>query len=107
MKLKWKLAQWVELRWWKIYLHEKNKGQYLEWKKNYWNYILSKVSEVAQIDSSQTICDLGCGPAGIFIALPENEITAVDPLIDEYEKQIPFFRKQDYPNVTFVVSTIE
>lgn len=50
---------------------------------------------------------MGCGPAGVFIALPENKVTAVDPLINEYENQTPFFSKSDYPNVAFVKSTIE
>ena len=107
---RWKIAQWFELHWWKNYLRGKNKVEYLKWKKNYWQNILFKISEVlktSEISTSKTICDLGCGPAGVFIALPENKVTAVDPLIDEYEKQTPFFSKSDYPNVTFVKSTLE
>ncbi len=106
-ELKWKIAQWFELRWWKNYLRGKNKEEYLEWKSNYWKNILSGISNELKLNSSKTICDLGCGPAGIFIALPENKVTAVDPLIDEYEKQTPFFKKSDYPNTAFVKGTIE
>ena len=106
-KLKWRLAQWFELRWWKNYLRYKNKTEYLEWKKNYWKNVLEKIADEVKLDASKTICDLGCGPAGIFVALPENKITAVDPLIDEYEKHIPFFKRVDYPNVHFVESTME
>jgi len=108
--VRWKIAQWFELRWWKNYLHGKNKGEYLTWKKNYWNNLLLKICEVldvSEISPDKTICDLGCGPAGVFIALPENKITAVDPLINEYEKQTPIFSKKDYPNVEFVKCTIE
>lgn len=104
---RWKTAQWFELRWWKKYLHGKNREEYLAWKKNYWKNILEKISGEVQIDAHKTICDIGCGPAGIFIALPENKITAVDPLIDEYEKQLPFFRKKDFPKVNFVSSSME
>ena len=104
---RWRIAQWFELRWWKNYFRDKNKEEYLGWKKSYWNNILSLVSNEIKLNPSKTIADLGCGPAGVFIALPENKVTAVDPLIDEYESQTPFFSKSDYPNVAFVKSTIE
>jgi len=107
---RWRIAQWFELRWWKNYLRGKNKEEYLAWKKSYWKEILVKISEVlktSEISTSKNIYDLGCGPAGVFIALPQNKVTAVDPLIDAYENQTPFFSKSDYPNVTFVKSTIE
>lgn len=107
MGLKWQIAQWLELRWWKNYLHGKNKSEYLSWKRNYWQKLLQQIQSAVTIQASQSICDLGCGPAGIFIALPDNKVTAVDPLITEYEKQTPFFSKQDYPNVNFVKSTME
>lgn len=85
-------------------MRDKNEGEYLSWKRDYWKEILKKVPEVSP---DRTVCDLGCGPAGVFIALPQNRVTAVDPLVEEYERQIPFFRKKDYPNVDFVQSTIE
>lgn len=100
---RWRIAQRFELLWWKNYLRGKNKEEYLAWKKNYWQNIL----RIAGTLTGKTICDLGCGPAGVFIALPENKVTAVDPLIDAYENQTPFFSKCDYPNVTFVKSTLE
>jgi 2-polyprenyl-6-hydroxyphenyl methylase/3-demethylubiquinone-9 3-methyltransferase len=106
-RLKWEIAQWFELRWWKNYLRNKNKDEYSTWKKNYWNNILDVISEKVRIDNTLTICDLGCGPAGVFIALINNKIVAVDPLINEYEKHTPFFEKRDYPNCTFTESTIE
>jgi len=105
--LRWRLAQWFELRWWKNYLRGKNKQEYLTWKKNYWQNILEKIADVAPVNAVQTVCDLGCGPAGIFIALPQNKVTAIDPLINAYENISPVFCKTDYPNVQFVESTIE
>jgi len=107
MSLRWKIAQWFELRWWKNYLSSKDKEKYLIWKKNYWKEILLKVAEIVELDSSKSICDFGCGPAGSFIAISQNKITAIDPLIYEYEKRTSFFRNSDYPNTTFVRSTIE
>lgn len=105
--IKWKVAQWFELRWWKNYLRGKDKATYLQWKKAYWLNMLEQIADVVKINPSHTICDLGCGPAGIYIALPDNKVTAVDPLLDEYEKQLPFFDKGEYPNVKFVKSAIE
>lgn len=105
--IKWKVAQWFELRWWKNYLRGKDKATYLQWKKTYWLNMLEQIADVVKLYTSHTICDLGCGPAGIFIALPDNKITAVDPLLDEYEKHLPFFNKSEYPNVEFINSAIE
>jgi 2-polyprenyl-3-methyl-5-hydroxy-6-metoxy-1,4-benzoquinol methylase len=107
MTLRWKIAQWFELQWWQQYLRGKDKATYLTWKKNYWQNLLQKIEGDIKINSTQTVIDLGCGPAGIFIALSDNKVTAVDPLLDEYEKQTQFFNPSDYPNVSFVQNTIE
>lgn len=104
--IKWQIAQWFELRWWKNYLRDKNKLEYLAWKKKYWETVLKVIPDV-KLTASENVCDLGCGPAGIFIALSQNKVMAIDPLIDEYEKQTPFFRKDNYANTTFVKSTLE
>jgi hypothetical protein len=36
MLLRWKIAQWFELQWWKRYLSGKSKEEYIAWKTNYW-----------------------------------------------------------------------
>ncbi len=105
--LRWKVAQWFELRWWKHYLHKKDKSQYLNWKRNYWQQVLNTIADVLVIQPTMNLCDLGCGPAGIFIALPENNITAVDPLIHVYASETSVFTASDYRNTNFVCTTIE
>jgi len=107
MKMRWQIAQWFELRWWKNYLGGKTKEEYLNWKRGYWQNLLQFISNGVKLDSAKNVADLGCGPAGIFIALPDNKIVAVDPLLDEYETHLPFFKTSDYPNNTFIESTIE
>lgn len=107
MILRWKIAQWFELQWWRGYLRKKDKAEYLAWKKNYWNNLLDKIAGQVKIKPTDSVVDLGCGPAGVFIALSLNKITAVDPLLEEYEKQTLFFKRSDYPDVKFVKSTIE
>ncbi len=106
-KTRWKIAQWFELRWWKNYLRHKDKEQYLSWKKNYWQDIFTRLQPEANLTTHQTIADLGCGPAGVFIALPQNKVTAVDPLIEAYENETPFFTQSDYPHTRFIKSGIE
>ncbi len=105
--IRWKIAQWFELRWWKNYLHGKSKEEYLAWKKQWWGAILSMLPDEMQIWSDAKIVDLGCGPSGVFMMYGAYDVTAVDPLIEEYEKQIPFFRRENFKNVKFVKSTIE
>lgn len=103
--LKWRLAQYLELRWWRGYLRHKSVSEYLEWKNNYWKDFLDKLE--VHPAPGKTILDAGCGPAGIFIHFPENKVTAVDPLIDQYEAEIPHFEKDRYPNVRFHTGTLE
>ncbi len=107
MTLRWKIAQWFELKWWQNYLHDKEHAAYKNWKKNYWQNILEKITVSINLTKSSTIADLGCGPAGIFMVFPEYTITAVDPLVDTYQAQTGFFKKSDYPQVAFVNTTIE
>lgn len=103
--MRWKIAQWFEQRWWKSYLADKNPADYLDWKQGYWNDFLARVN----IDKphQQSILDAGCGPAGIFIHLEGNQVTATDPLIDTYERQLDHFKKSNYPWVDFQPKLIE
>jgi len=69
--------------------------------------VLGKISGTVDLSKAALIADLGCGPAGLFLALENKKVTAVDPLLDKYEEITSFFRRSDYPNTTFITSTIE
>ena len=43
MELKWKLAQAAEIRWWDKYLKTRDKEEYYQWKKSYWNDFISNL----------------------------------------------------------------
>ncbi len=103
--MRWKIAQAAELRWWKRYLKNKNEPAYLQWKENYWKGFIKKTG--LHFAKNECLLEVGCGPAGIFIALPKHPIHAVDPLINQYEKKIAHFKKADYPNVVFFASPFE
>ena len=129
MSLRWKIAQWFELRWWQRYLSGKDKFQYYAWKKQYWNDLLTQIGEELPYRDAGSIADVGCGPAGIFIAFsPQTPkggfntndsgllkpplgvwgpVVAADPLLDTYEKTLPFFDKQDFPYTTFISQKLE
>ncbi len=106
--IKWRLAQYLELIWWKQYLQKKSKADYLAWKKDYWNNLLKKLPLTTPFPKTATVLDAGCGPAGMFIALHKSyQVTALDPLLDRYETEVPHFSKQDYPQVNFHALPIE
>lgn len=105
--LKWRLAQSLERRWWISYLKNQSVEEYRSWKAEYWQRVYAKVSNIVGLDKSQSVLDAGCGPAGIFSIFKENNVTAIDPLLDRYEKDLDVFNKVDYPNVDFVTSTME
>ena len=53
------------------------------------------------------VLDAGCGPAGIFMVLDKQKITAIDPLLDEYEKSLAHFSRKNFPEVEFITSSLE
>ncbi len=107
MNKRWKIAQYFELKWWKRYLNEKDIQEYLANKKKYWQRLYDLVSKEVQIGPGKSILELGCGPSGLYLLFDKNNITAVDPLLDEYEKHLNIFSKAAYPNTKFITTTIE
>jgi 2-polyprenyl-6-hydroxyphenyl methylase/3-demethylubiquinone-9 3-methyltransferase len=103
--LRWRIAQAAELRWWKHYLRGRTPAEYLEQKRNYWINVLSAAGISPQ--PQQHILDAGCGPAGIFMALEQCRVDAVDPLLKQYEATLPHFQPADYPHVYFNNQTLE
>ncbi|MBK8474268.1 MAG: methyltransferase domain-containing protein [Sphingobacteriales bacterium] len=106
-KLRWRIAQFAEQRWWKQYLQHKDKTQYLAWKRQYWTQLLQQLSPPLCLPAQTPVLDAGCGPAGIFIALPQCQVHAIDPLLEQYQKNLPHFDPNDYPYVQFEAVSIE
>ncbi|MCB0736081.1 MAG: methyltransferase domain-containing protein [Bacteroidetes bacterium] len=98
-RAKWKLAQKLELWWWKQYLAKKETNQYSNWKSDYWNKFL--ITCHFNPNKKLNILDAGCGPAGIFTVLQNHTVTAIDPLLDKYHSQLKHFDKSHYPWVDF------
>lgn len=91
--------------WWKKYLATKNKQEYLAWKQKYWLEFLENVA--VPLPLGKKILDAGCGPAGIFMVLENNEVSALDPLLPTYENTLTQFNPKDYPWVEFIPSSLE
>ena len=102
--LKWKVAQIAEFGWWKKYLHGKDVETYLSWKKKYWKDFLQKCK--IDIPKEKSILDAGCGPAGMFMILDENQVIALDPLLDKYE-DIAHFSSKNYSFASFINGRLE
>jgi len=104
-KLRWKIAQAAEIRWWQGYLNKKPKADYLKWKKEYWDTFLHDIG--VKVEKSDTLLDAGCGPAGIFMIFKDQEVDAMDPLLDQYSEKLDHFKKSDYPLVNFYSEPLE
>lgn len=102
---KWKLAQSLEIKWWKNYLDNKDIQTYLKWKQQYWKDFITKITNIPTLENL-TILDAGCGPAGIFTVLENNKVYALDPLLDEYKK-LAHFDPVWYPYTQFITQSIE
>lgn len=105
MTIRWKIAQRCELWWWGRYLSRHDPSSYLKWKRQYWREFLT--AHDIDVQSQEMVLDAGCGPAGIFTVLPQANVFAVDPLLDQYEKKFTHFNKQDYPGVHFINEQLE
>lgn len=105
--LKWKIAQWAEIRWWKRYLKEKDPTEYKSWKTQYWREFIASILPDLSLNPDSKILDIGCGPAGIFTIFDQYDVTAVDPLLDRYETDLTYFAPKDYPYATFVNAPLE
>jgi len=105
MNLRWKLAQALEIRWWRAYLKDKSPEAYLRQKADYWRRVL----EAARFEPAPgaRILDAGCGPAGIFLVLDRQEVDAVDPLLEAYRAGLPHFEPSRYPYVRFFSQPLE
>ena len=52
------------------------------------------------------VLDAGCGPAGVFTVLPKASVTAVDPLLADYDA-LPHFGRTAHPNVHWRDTALE
>lgn len=105
MNLRWKIAQAAEIRWWKWYLSRKEKEDYLAWKTNYWKSFWHQLPE--QPIAGARVLDAGCGPAGINIILSDFAVTAIDPLLQQYQAKIEHFQPEKYPFVDYQQQGLE
>lgn len=99
--IKWNIAQKAERTWWQQYLKGKDVAAYHTWKRAYWQGILDRIAGTAAIQPGMDILDAGCGPAGIFMQFADCRVDAVDPLLDAYATDLPHFKQEMYPYVTF------
>ncbi|MBK9291645.1 MAG: methyltransferase domain-containing protein [Bacteroidetes bacterium] len=105
-RTKWKLAQYLESRWWRWYLHKKDPEAYYRWKLNYWENFLKILEPHLHLSPQGKYLDLGCGPAGVFMALP-GKPTAVDPLLDKYKRLFPTAFEKTHGKVEFHAAKAE
>ncbi|NCT93946.1 MAG: class I SAM-dependent methyltransferase [Chitinophagaceae bacterium] len=97
---KWRLAQQLEYRWWQRYLRHKDVSAYTRDKQRYWHTMLADIAPWVSVNRGQEVLDAGCGPAGVYMVLEQDRVTAIDPLLDKYGS-LPHFRPEQYPWVQF------
>jgi 2-polyprenyl-3-methyl-5-hydroxy-6-metoxy-1,4-benzoquinol methylase len=107
MTFRWKIAQAAEIRWWQGYLKNKPTTDYAVWKTKYWQDLLTEMGLEACYTEGGKILDAGCGPAGIFMIFKNQDVDALDPLLNEYEAKLTHFRRENYPNVQFFSQPLE
>lgn len=102
---RWRLAQFLELRWWQRYLGKQDWKDYLAAKKQHWHKMLNLL-EISP-KPAERILDAGCGPAGIFTILEGQKVDAIDPLLAAYAHKLKGFQATNFPNVHFEAIMLE
>ncbi len=103
--LRWRIAQFLELRWWKRYLRGQSAAAYLRDKNAYWQRVLRELEWT--VEPHIRVVDAGCGPAGVFITVGAHQrVTALDPLLPRYES-LDIFARAHYPRVNFLPQALE
>lgn len=102
---RWRLAQFLELRWWQGYLRKLDWADYVEAKRRHWRKVL--VTLDLRLNGDERVLEAGCGPAGIFTILHEQQVDAIDPLLLEYENNLPDFSQDQFPYVRFQAMMLE
>ncbi|MCO6479538.1 MAG: methyltransferase domain-containing protein [Phaeodactylibacter sp.] len=105
MSIRWRAAQAAEIRWWRAYLRGKDPEEYLRRKAEYWRRVLQAAGYAPS--PGALVLDAGCGPAGIFLILAEQQVHAVDPLLEAYRSGLPHFEPSRYPHVRFFNEPLE
>ena len=107
MMWRWKIAQAAEIRWWQLYLKDKDPKAYLAWKGQYWTNLLANIG-LEHIPENAKCLDAGSSLAGIFMVLKSQEVLAIDPLMEAYQKELPnFFQPQWYTHTLFEKGMLE
>lgn len=104
-RFRWRIAQTLELRWWKRYLKNQQPALYVLKKKQYWWRVLEATGVHPALHDR--ILDAGCGPAGIFTILEGYAVDASDPLIEAYAHNLDHFKPAAYPWVHFYALPLE
>lgn len=102
---RWRLAQFLELRWWQVYLRKLNWADYVEAKRLHWRKVL--VALDLRLNGDERVLEAGCGPAGIFTILQKQQVDAIDPLLMAYENNLPDFSQDQFPHVHFQPRMLE
>jgi 2-polyprenyl-6-hydroxyphenyl methylase/3-demethylubiquinone-9 3-methyltransferase len=105
MRIRWRIAQAAEIRWWQFYLHRRDPAAYLNAKRAYWRRVLRAAG--VSVPGGAAVLDAGCGPAGIFLVLDHCRVDAVDPLLEQYEARLPHFSRSAFPWVRFHTGLLE
>lgn len=105
MAWRWRIAQKLEICWWKRYLNSQPDKVYLERKKAYWHRILDEAGCVPLV--GERVLDAGCGPAGVFTVLENCRVDAVDPLVAQYRETLSVFSDYQYPWTQFFCTKLE
>lgn len=102
---RWRWAQQFELWWWRRYLGRRDWFAYLAQKKAGWWRLLEGLH--LPLAAGMPVLDAGCGPAGIFTVLFQQQVTALDPLLGAYRWHFPELKAEVFPHVVFVEQALE
>jgi 2-polyprenyl-6-hydroxyphenyl methylase/3-demethylubiquinone-9 3-methyltransferase len=89
---RWTIAQKGEMECWTDIRDKLNSAKYIQEKKKFWSAIIREIDNF-KISSGSSVLDVGCGPAGVFLAIDQGNRVGLDPLNSYYIKIFPFMQQ--------------
>jgi SAM-dependent methyltransferase len=87
----WERIQKIE----RSYHEQKDPAVIRNFSMQYWRRLLGVLPpELLSIEADTRVLDVGCGGAGILLAVEQGERTGVDPLMGYYLEKFPFLAEQ-------------
>ena len=91
----WSLSQKGQKHFQKSHQNSRMQKNWMDSRVQRWKDIVEYSDRFVYRRKNHVVIDIGCGPAGVFLALDNHKVYCVDPLADYYVSEFPYLQNQN------------